>query len=94
MGPDSSCNVSLTLEAERTTIPKLCADGSNWTLYAERVMNYVISRGLRRHILGTTRKLVNLVEQNRAFHKPGQLAALTDEEVEKHEEEVDSYLMK
>lgn len=94
MGPDDNQDVSSTTSTEKVTVPKLRADGSNWAIYAERVMNYVISKGLRRHILGTVRKPVNLVEQNGSFYKPGQLAPLTDEEVEKHEDEVDNYLTK
>jgi hypothetical protein len=94
MGPDNNQDVSSTTSTEKVMVPKLHADGSNWAIYAERVMNYIISKGLRRHILGTMRKPVDLVEQNGSFHKPGQLAPLTNEEVEKHEDEVDNYLMK
>jgi hypothetical protein len=51
-------------------------------------LNYLTSKGLCRHVLGTARKPI---ERNRSFYKHGSLAPLTDDKVEKYEESQDAY---
>jgi hypothetical protein len=63
MGPANISDMSLTpLSNQTLTVPKLEADGSNWSTYSERVMT---SKGLKRHVLGTVCRPVELVERNR-----------------------------
>ena len=54
-------------------------------------MNYLTSKGLHRHVMGTARKPESLQESNGSFFRGNSLAPLTDEEIEKHEEIQDSY---
>ena len=54
-------------------------------------MNYLTSKGYRRHVLGTARKPETLDKRNGAFYKLHSLAPLSDDELEKHEEETDIY---
>ena len=89
--PDLS-STSLTNQA--SAIPKLSADGLNWLSYSERVMNYLTSKGLKRHLLGTTRKPVDLIERDGGYFAPRHLGPLSDAEFEKHEEEQDEYEQK
>ena len=90
MGPDditdmtSSTNKSLSL-------PKLRSDSSNWATYSERILNYLTSKGYRRHVLGTARIRERLDERNGSFYKRNSLAPLTDDELMKHEEATDLY---
>ena len=91
MGPADISDMSLTSNNQTLSLPKLKGDSSNWATYSERILNYLTSKGLRRHIQGTARKPEPLVERNGAFYKSGSLAPLTDDELEKYEETVDSY---
>jgi hypothetical protein len=92
MGPaDVSDMSSTTGNNQVLSLPKLRGDSSNWATYSERIMNYVTSKGLRRHILGTARKPEKLIEHNGSFYKQAALSPLTDEEHEKHEEAQDTY---
>jgi gag-polypeptide of LTR copia-type len=91
MGPADISDMSLTSNNQVQSLPKLRGDSSNWATYSERVLNYLTSKGLRRHVLGTARKPEELDERNGSFYKRNSLAPLTDEEVEKHEEAQDSY---
>ncbi|KAF8219151.1 hypothetical protein L208DRAFT_1342896, partial [Tricholoma matsutake] len=59
--------------------------------YAKCILNYLTSKGLHRHVLGTMHKPEELVERSQSFYKHGSLAPLTDNEVEKHEESQDTY---
>jgi gag-polypeptide of LTR copia-type len=54
-------------------------------------LNYLTSKGLHQHVLGTAHKLEELNECDGSFYKGNSLALLTDEEIEKHEETQDSY---
>ncbi|KAF8223593.1 hypothetical protein L208DRAFT_1104906, partial [Tricholoma matsutake] len=91
MGPADISDMSSTSNNQVQSLPKLRGDSSNWATYSERVLNYLTSKGLRRHVLGTARKPEELDEHNGSFYKRNSLALLTDEEVEKHEEAQDSY---
>ena len=91
MGPGDLSDMSSTNNNQALSLPKLRGDSSNWATYSERILNYLTSKGYRRHVLGTARKPETLVERNGSLYKPGSLAPLTDEELEKHEETVDTY---
>ena len=72
-------------------LPKLCSDGSNWSTYQECIPNYITSKGLKRHLLGTARKPVELMERSGSFYKGTNPDPLTEEEIEEHEDEEDKY---
>ena len=74
-----------------TNLPRLAEDGSNWVTYKERILNNLTSKGLMRHIRGTARQPVQLIERNGSFYRPNELSPLSDEDLEKHEDSVDSY---
>ncbi|KAF9470536.1 hypothetical protein BDN70DRAFT_821266, partial [Pholiota conissans] len=100
MGPgDSNTTTLATLKV--LDIPKLAEDGSNWTTYKDRVMNHLISKGLARHIRGTARKPVGLIQMKGKFYKADadltateSLVPLDEDEIEKAETEVDSWEIK
>jgi hypothetical protein len=95
MGPDIISDMTSTSTTNQSlTIPKLKPDGSNWTTYSERVMNYLVSKGLKRHVLGTARRPVELVERGGSYYKQNSIAPLNDDELEKHETEQDEYEQK
>ena len=60
-------------------------------MYSERILNYLTSKGYRRHIQGTARKPETLIERNSSFFKSGALAPLSDDDLKKHEDAVDAY---
>ena len=91
MGPADISDMSSTPNNQSLSLPKLKGDSSNWATYSERILNYLTSKGFRRHVQGTARKPELLIESNGAFFKSGSLAPLTDEELEKYEETVDTY---
>ena len=92
MGPATDISdMSSTSNNQSLSLPKLKDDSSNWATYSERILNYLTSKGFRRHVQGTARKPEVLIERNGSFYKSGSLAPLTDEELEKHEEMVDTY---
>jgi hypothetical protein len=91
MGPADISDMSSTSNNQVLSLPKLRGDSSNWATYSERIINYLTSKGLRRHVLGTARKPEELIERNGNFYKHGTLASLSDDEVEKNEEAHDSY---
>jgi hypothetical protein len=70
MGPADISDMSSTpLSNQTLTVPNLIVDGSNWSMYSERVMNYLTSKGLKRHIQGTACRLADLVERNREYYR-------------------------
>ena len=89
MGPDDITDISSTNKS--LSLPKLRSDGSNWATYSERILNYLTSKGYRRHVQGTACKPEVLTERNRSFYKSGSLSPLNDDELEKHEEATDLY---
>ncbi len=48
-------------------------------------------RGLKCHLTGTTKKPAELTESNGDYYKPGELAPLSDDELEKHLKLQDEY---
>jgi gag-polypeptide of LTR copia-type len=70
MGPEDG--QSMLEDKILLSLPKLHSDGSNWTTYQERVINTLTSKGLKRHVLGTARKPVGLVEMDGNHYKPSQ----------------------
>ena len=62
IGPDDISEMSLTNNLQALNLPKLCSDGSNWSTYQEHVLNFAMSKGLKRHLMGTARKPVILME--------------------------------
>jgi hypothetical protein len=91
---DISNMSSTPLLNQTLTVPKLEADGLNLSMYSERVMNYLTSKGLKRHVLGTVRRPVELVERNRDYFKPRALSLLNDKELERHKKDQDEYKKK
>ena len=95
MGPTDISDMSSTSSSNQIpTVPKLEADGSNWSTYSERVINYLTSKGLKRHVLGTAHKPVKLVERNGDYYKLNATSPLNDDELEKHEKDQDEYEQK
>jgi hypothetical protein len=95
MGPTDISNMSSTPSLNQTlTVLNLIADGSNWSTYSERVMNYLTSKGLKRHIQGTVRKPADLVKRKGEYYRQGTLSPLNDKELEKHKKEQDGYEQK
>lgn len=95
MGPTDISNMSSTSSSNQTlTVPKLQMDSLNWLMYSERVMDYLMSKGLKRHILGTAHKPVKLVKINGDLYKPGALVPLSDDKLKRHEKEQDNYEQK
>ena len=90
MGPDDITDMTSSTN-KVLSLPKLRSDSSNWATYSERILNYLTSKGYCRHVLGTVRKPETLDERNGAFYKLHSLAPLSDDELEKHEEETDIY---
>ena len=91
MGPADISDMSSNSNSQVLSLPKLCGDSSNWATYSERILNYLTSKGLCRHVLGTTRKLEQLVERSGSFYRHGALTPLTDDKLTKHEEYQDTY---
>jgi hypothetical protein len=91
MGPADISDMSSTSNNQTLSLPKLKGDSSNWATYSERVLNYLTSKGLRRHVQDTARKPETPIERNGSFYKLGSMAPLTDEELEKYEDSVDTY---
>ena len=94
MGPAKSLDTNENSSSSNQlflSLPKLQPDSSNWSTYQERILNAITSKGLKRHVLGTARKPIELVERHGDYYKPGHLAPLSDDELEKHEEAQDLY---
>jgi hypothetical protein len=70
MGPTDISDMSSTPSSNQTlTVLNLIADGSNWSMYSERVMNYLTSKGLKRHVQGTARRPADLIKRNREYYR-------------------------
>ena len=103
MGPGDLTNMSSKNNNQALSLPKLRGDSSNWATYSERILNYMTSKGYRRHVQGTARKPENLVEREGKFYKPNSLLVsesdktstpappLSDDDVKKHEAAIDTY---
>ena len=91
MGPNDILDVSPNPNNQNLSLPILKGDSSNWATYSERILNYLTSKGFRRHVQGTACKPEVLVERGGSFYKTDSLAPLSDEELEKHEITVDTY---
>jgi hypothetical protein len=91
MGPADLSDLSSTNNNQALSLPKLRGDGSNWATYSERVINYLTSKGYRRHVQGTARKPETLTERNGSFFKVNSLSPLSDDDLKKHEDSVDAY---
>src|SRR5882724_13587200 len=91
MGPRMPQDMSESLSTHITSLPKLQPDSSNWSTYQEWVLNTLTSKGLKRHVMGTAQKLVQLTELDGKYFKPGQFDPLSDEELEKLKQEQDLY---
>jgi len=71
MGPADISDMSSTSNNQTLSLPKLKGDSSNWATYSERILNYLTSKGFRRHVQGTARKPETLSERNGAYYKSG-----------------------
>ncbi|KAG6851613.1 hypothetical protein C0991_007668 [Blastosporella zonata] len=92
MGPEDTFDISST----KVTVPKLSANGSNWTTYHERILNALTSKKLRRHVTGTARRPADLVQHNGMFYLTADDEAkpLTDTEIDAHEDQMENWLQK
>jgi hypothetical protein len=90
MGPDDITDMTSSTN-KVLSLPKLRSDSTNWATYSERILNYLTSKGYRRHVQGTARKPETLTEHNGAFFKKGSIAPLSDDELEKLEDARDLY---
>ena len=91
MGPADISDMSSTTNNQVLNLPKLRSNGSNWSTYQERILNYITSKGLKWHLLDTVKKPVELREQDGLFYKGIKPDPLTEEEIEEHEGEEDKY---
>ena len=92
MGPADISDMSTTSTNNNAlTVPKLRADSSNWATYQERIMNYLASKSLKRHVLGTARKPT---EPEKKKDEEGKEIPLTNEEQDKFEDELEAYEQK
>ena len=91
MGPADGNLSEMSSTSKALSLPKLCSDSSNWATYSERILNYMTSKGYRRHVLGTACKPEVLIERSGVFYKPGMLNPMSDEDLEKHEEMTDLF---
>ena len=92
MGPTKVSTDSSTIKV--TSLPKLAMDGSNWSTYQDHVTNAIKAKGLHRHLAGTMRQPEELEERAGDFFKPKTTTALKADEIEAHENEIDTYVQK
>ena len=59
--------------------------------YKEHILNNLTSKGLMRHVQGTACQPVQLTERNGSYYRPNKLSPLSDEDLKKHKDSVDSY---
>jgi len=69
MGPANISDMSSTTNKETLNLPKLQSDSSNWATYQEWIINYLTSKGLKKHILGTMHQLIKLEECGGDYYK-------------------------
>lgn len=70
MGPADISDMSSTTNKETLNLPKLRSDSTNWATYQERIINYLASKGLKKHVLGTARQPIQLEERGGDYYKP------------------------
>jgi len=75
MGPEPEHSMS-TSSLKITKLPKLQDNGSNWGMYKDLMMNALVAKGLRRHVVGTARAPPELTERDGEFFLPNRLAPL------------------
>ncbi|KAG6852091.1 hypothetical protein H0H87_010975 [Tephrocybe sp. NHM501043] len=91
MGPETTFDISTS----KVTVPRLSADGSNWTTYSERVLNTLTSKKLCRHVMGKVHKLADLMEPKGFFFMgKNTLTPLSDKEIAAYEDEVELWEQK
>ena len=90
MSPADLSDLSSTNNNQALSLPKLRSDGSNWATYSERILNYLTSKGYRRHVQGTARKPETLTQRDGGFFRANATAPLSDVELENHEDAVDA----
>lgn len=91
MGPAADNITNMSSTSTSIQITKLLSNGSNWPTYQECVLNILTLKGLKRHVLGTACKPEVPVEHNGSFYYQNSINPLTDEELEKNENEQDFY---
>ncbi|KAF8205179.1 hypothetical protein K438DRAFT_533035 [Mycena galopus ATCC 62051] len=75
MGPEPDSSMSSS-SLKITKLPKLRDDGANWGTYKDLVMNVLVAKGLRRHVVGTARAPPELTERDGEFFLPNRIAPL------------------
>ncbi|KAK0222060.1 kinase-like domain-containing protein [Armillaria fumosa] len=89
MGP-SDMSLS-TSTVKLLNLPRLKDDGTNYILYKEQIPNVATAKGLRRVLYGTTKRPVEMTELNGDYYLLGNLAPLSNDEVEKQLALQDAY---
>ena len=90
MGPATNMSTpdATSSAIKLTQLPKLARDGENWLTYQEKVVNAIKARKLRRHLTGTARKPVDIVEKEGKFFSFSG-TELTSKQLDEHEDELD-----
>ncbi|KAG6902076.1 hypothetical protein C0995_004775 [Termitomyces sp. Mi166 len=78
----------------KLTVLKLAADGSNWKLYQEHIINTITPKKLRRYVIGTAHVPVVLVECDNSFWDDNSLFPLLGKQIEEHENVMEDWLQK
>ena len=92
MGPAEVSTDSSTIKV--TSLPKLAADGSNWTTYQDYIVNAIKAKGLCRHLIDMACKPEELEEWTRKFYKSKTMLPLTNDELEAHRNLINTYEQK
>ncbi|KAG6839092.1 hypothetical protein H0H87_001657, partial [Tephrocybe sp. NHM501043] len=83
MGPETTFDISTS----KVTVPRLSANGSNWTTYSERILNALTSKKLRRP--------ADLMEHEGFFFMgKNTLTPLSDKEIAAYKDEVELWEQK
>ncbi|KAG6815603.1 hypothetical protein H0H87_000211 [Tephrocybe sp. NHM501043] len=91
MGPETTFDISTS----KVMVPRLSADGSNWTTYSECILNTLTSKKLCHHIIGKAPKLANLTEHKGFFFMgKNMLTLLLDKEIAAYKDEVELWEQK
>jgi hypothetical protein len=72
-------------------LPKLKDNGSNWITYRERIINTLTHKGLKQHVLGTTRVPDEIEIRSSKSYKKGGIIELTEEQLDAIEKYTDEY---
>ena len=85
-----SPNITYDILSIELTVPTLVADGVNWPMHRECVMNAITSKKYWRHLTGTMHKLVVLIKCKRLFcHDDKSLVPLSNDQADEIEDVIE-----